>query len=81
MSVQVQLDTPDAQFTNLQFITGRVILTTQNSETISAIVVKLEGESRTLLGESQFPVIEHRGGTIAPRGRDQVESEVHMVSK
>ena len=82
MSVRIQLDKPHAHFTNLDFITGRVILSLLNHETISAIVVKLEGESKTRLIDNQLPQLEYRGrNAIAPRGREQVESEVHMVSE
>ncbi len=49
MSVRVHLDDPYAFYTNLDFISGRIILSLSNDETISAIVVKLEGESKTVL--------------------------------
>ena len=76
MSVRVQLDKPHAYFTNLDVITGKVILNLPRDETISAIVVKLEGESKTRLSAS---------GSYSdndPRGRDRpvTELEVHKVS-
>ncbi|KAN0112891.1 hypothetical protein V8E51_005842 [Hyaloscypha variabilis] len=49
MSVRIQLDDPHAFYTNLDFISGRIILSLINDENVSAIVVKLEGESRTVL--------------------------------
>lgn len=70
MAVHIQLDKPHAYFTNLDFITGRVLLTTFTAETISAINVKLECESRTRLA-------------VPPRdrNRNQTEIEVHKVCK
>ncbi|KAI9055809.1 hypothetical protein LZ554_000749 [Drepanopeziza brunnea f. sp. 'monogermtubi'] len=49
MSVRIQLDDPHTFYTNLDFISGRVILSLPSEESVSAIVVKLEGESRTAL--------------------------------
>ncbi|KAF2200276.1 hypothetical protein GQ43DRAFT_80433 [Delitschia confertaspora ATCC 74209] len=66
MIVQILLDTPHAHFTNLDILTGRVILRNPTTSNISSIVVKLEGESRTRLlaptrpdrPERQRPVLE-----------------------
>lgn len=49
MSVRIQLDNPHSFYTNLDFISGRVILSLTSDESVSAILVKLEGESRTVL--------------------------------
>lgn len=49
MSVRIQLDDPHTFYTNLDFISGRVILSLTSDETVSAVVVKLEGESKTIL--------------------------------
>ena len=49
MSVRIQFDNPHTFYTNLDFISGRIILSLTNEETIQAIVAKLEGESRTQL--------------------------------
>lgn len=49
MSVRIQLDKPQGTFTNLDHISGVVILSIQGSETVSGITVKLEGESTSLL--------------------------------
>ena len=74
MSVRIQLDKPHAYFTNLDYITGRVILSTVFEETISAIVVKLEGESRTrLVGDLS------QGVDYALSERARTELEVHKV--
>lgn len=77
MSVSIVLDRPHAQFTNLDFITGKVVLNIQSSETISAIAVKLEGESKTCLA-SDSPLHELAAG---PRARNYEEAEVHKVSE
>lgn len=56
MSVRVQLDRPHGDvYTNLDFVTGRVILTLPTDATISAITVKLEGESKTRLDGPKSP--------------------------
>ena len=49
MSVRIQLDNPHSFYTNLDFISGRIILNLTSDENVSAIMVKLEGESRTVL--------------------------------
>ncbi|KAF6237441.1 hypothetical protein HO173_004331 [Letharia columbiana] len=56
MSVRIQLDKPQGAFTNLDQISGVVILSILGPETVSAITVKLEGESRS-----------HLAGNINPR--------------
>ena len=80
MAVHIQLDRPHAYFTNLDIITGRVILSIFSEETISAINVKLECESRTRL--AMPPRGDPRRGS-GSRGSDraQNELEVHKVSK
>ena len=76
MSVRIQLDKPYAHFTNLDLISGIVILSITSNETISLITVKLEGESRTRLAGPTNP-----RGTYDPYERDQAQLEVHKVSK
>ena len=76
MSVRIQLDKRHAHFTNLDLISGIVILSTTSNETISLITVKLEGESRTRLAGPSNP-----RGTYDPYERDQAQLEVHKVSK
>lgn len=49
MNVQLHLDKPRNHFTNLDFITGKVVLRTRSQEDVDQITVKLEGESRTRL--------------------------------
>lgn len=50
MSIRVILDNPPEFYTNLDFIKGDVLLSLSRPEHIGAIIVKLEGESRTALG-------------------------------
>ena len=49
MTVRIQLDNPSAQYTNFDFVNGRVFLNLTHDEPVSSIVVKLEGESKTRL--------------------------------
>lgn len=81
MSVTIQLDRQHPHYTNLDFIIGRVVLSIFNNETISAIVVKLEGESSTHVNISQLPQQEQLARAFNSRGRRQAELEVHKVSE
>ena len=78
MSVRIQLDDPHAFYTNLDFISGRVILSLTTDENVSAIMVKLEGESRTMLmrpiGPPQQPQLYSR-----PNQRQTVAMENHKI--
>lgn len=71
MSVRIQFDKPNAWFTNLDFVSGRVILTLQSDATLQAISVKLEGESKTRLG---VPKADNDR-------KSRTEIEVHKVSE
>ncbi|KAG2419798.1 hypothetical protein HFD88_004594 [Aspergillus terreus] len=55
MSVSISLDRPHTHFTNLDFLTGKVILQLPSEATIGGIQVKLEGESRTRLSGPKHP--------------------------
>ena len=79
MSVRIQLDRPHAHFRNLDLITGKVILTILNNETISAVTVKLEGESKTCIAVSQLPPEKQLIPALGPRGMNHAELEVHKV--
>lgn len=50
MSIRIHLDQPPEFYTNLDVIRGHVVLSLSRHEQIGAIIVKLEGESRTALG-------------------------------
>ena len=74
MAVRILLDRPHAHFTNLDFITGKVQLQLYTNETISNIVVKLEGESKTRLAVPEMYSYDRRDAGRA-------ELEVHKVSR
>ena len=79
MSASITLDRPHAHVTNLDFVTGRVILTVPSNESISLIVVKLEGESTSRVDvDLQQSYEQHLVGS---RGRNYGEVEVHKVSE
>ncbi|KAK4188057.1 hypothetical protein QBC35DRAFT_409221 [Podospora australis] len=50
MSIRIQLDQPPEFYTNQDVLRGHVVLSLSRHEQIGAIIVKLEGESRTALG-------------------------------
>ena len=83
MSVRIQLDKQHTTYTNLDFISGTVILGINNPETISAITVKLEGESRSRLSGQlrREGAFNPRGNYYDPYEKDQTQLEVHKVSK
>ncbi|KAL2021816.1 hypothetical protein VTK56DRAFT_6590 [Thermocarpiscus australiensis] len=49
MSIRITLDNPPEFYTNLDIIRGQVVLTLSRPEHIGAVIVKLEGESKTAL--------------------------------
>src|SRR5437773_1219141 len=77
MSVRIQFDNPSNVYTNLDFISGRIFLNIFRFETIAAILVKLEGESKTRLAVGKGAP----GSTITSMSQDskKVEVEVHKV--
>lgn len=50
MSIRIALENPQEFFTNQDVIRGQVVFTLSRAEHVGAIIVKLEGESRTALG-------------------------------
>ena len=84
MNASVVLDQPgNVSFTNLDEISGRVVLRCNKSSTIDAILVKLEGESRTRLlsptgpnGEKAKPQLEYHKVCLF----DIVRAEVALIS-
>ncbi|PQE21076.1 hypothetical protein CJF32_00005516 [Rutstroemia sp. NJR-2017a WRK4] len=80
MSVRIQLDDPHTFYTNLDFISGRVILSLTNDETVSAIVVKLEGESKTILMRPMGPQYHQNPRLYSQRDqRQNVAVENHKI--
>ncbi|KAI1126346.1 hypothetical protein F5Y10DRAFT_214609 [Nemania abortiva] len=68
MSIRIALDKPPEFYTNLDFISGRVIIVLQRPEAIGNIIVKLEGEARTAL-------------TIQPERRDDYNVPGNSVTE
>lgn len=65
MLLRLVFDNPRPSYTNLDVISGRVILKVSSNSVVSSITVKLEGESKTRLlapglieHEKQRPVAE-----------------------
>ncbi|KAI1085313.1 hypothetical protein F5B20DRAFT_139795 [Whalleya microplaca] len=65
MSIRISLDKPPEFYTNLDFISGRVILSLQRPESIGNVIVKLEGESRTALAVPMGDRDDYRPGSTA----------------
>lgn len=76
MSVRIALDNAPEFYTNLDFIAGRVMLMLTRPETVSGIVVKLEGESNTALGA---PLDYSPGRYPGKQGPGDVLSESHKI--
>ena len=55
MLVQIVLDRSNAEYTNHDIISGRVLLHVLEDTNVSSVVVKLEGESRTRLAPPSGP--------------------------
>ncbi|KAL8721319.1 MAG: hypothetical protein Q9225_001979 [Loekoesia sp. 1 TL-2023] len=76
MSIRIVLENPRSLYTNLDFLPGRAILSLTTNETIAAITVKLEGDSKTrLFGEAFNPY----GGYRRGRETSTIETEVHKI--
>lgn len=65
MSVIIELGREHAHFTNLDIVTGKLIVNLPSETSIAGIQVKLEGESRTRLSEES--------------DKKRTEGEVHKV--
>ena len=74
MSLRIQFATQHECFTNLDYIEGLVILSIVQQETIAAITVKLEGESRTRLSGVNLARVQYDGFQ-----KEQTQLEVHKV--
>jgi hypothetical protein len=77
MIVQVHLDKTRGCYTNLDVVSGRVVLRVPNTSTVSSVVVKLEGESKTRL----IGIIPQAAPYTRDRGRQQERPllEIHKV--
>lgn len=72
MSAIIHLDNRHAHYTNLDFLSGKVVLNLPTEAAIGGIQVKLEGESRTRLSGPRNP---HNVNSEKKR----TELEVHKV--
>ncbi|KAL9006871.1 MAG: hypothetical protein Q9188_000402 [Gyalolechia gomerana] len=80
MSVRIVLEKPRSLYTNLDFVAGRAILSLTSNETVTAITVKLEGESKSrLLGEAFNPYGGYPGAYRRGREPSTIETEVHKI--
>lgn len=75
MSVRIHFDRPEVHFTNLDFVTGKVIVHLVADAAISAVTVKLEGESRTRLSGPKLAYNNERSD------KRRTEFEWHKVSE
>jgi hypothetical protein len=75
MSVRIQFDRPQVHFTNLDFLTGKVIVHLVTDAAVSAVTVKLEGESRTRLSGPKLAYNNERSD------KRRTELEWHKVSE
>ncbi|KAL2146190.1 hypothetical protein VTI28DRAFT_4768 [Corynascus sepedonium] len=79
MSIRVLLDNPPEFYTNLDFIKGSVVLNLSRHEHIGAIIVKLEGESRTALAvPNEIPGM-GIGGRDRPAPSGETVHENHKI--
>lgn len=72
MSATIHLDNSHTHFTNLDFLSGRVVINLPSEAAIGGIQVKLEGESRTRLSGPRNPHHEQSD-------KKRTELEVHKV--
>ncbi|KAL4792744.1 hypothetical protein BDV19DRAFT_368079 [Aspergillus venezuelensis] len=71
-TVAILFDRPHTHLTNLDFLSGKVVLTLQSEASIAGIQVKLEAESRTRLAGPRYPHSEHSE-------KKRTELEVHKL--
>ncbi|KAK4448233.1 hypothetical protein QBC34DRAFT_115795 [Podospora aff. communis PSN243] len=75
MSIRIALDNPAEFYTNLDVVRGHVVISLSRNEHIGAVIVKLEGESKTALGmppDGSTAGISHR--ELGPSGDILVEN-------
>ncbi|KUI72913.1 Arrestin-related trafficking adapter 10 [Cytospora mali] len=83
MSIRIALSNPPEFYTNLDVISGKIILGINRPEQVGAVIVKLEGESKTALGppdathENHFGAGKQRRSTATDNS--QIFQENHKV--
>ncbi|KAK8069515.1 hypothetical protein PG994_006131 [Apiospora phragmitis] len=78
MSIRISLDNAPDFFTNLDFVSGRVLLGLNRPENVGNIVIKLEGESTTALSAPEFDYDRRRASTPGP-GYGDIVTENHKL--
>ncbi|KAH8911703.1 hypothetical protein BR93DRAFT_932840 [Coniochaeta sp. PMI_546] len=76
MSLRIALDNAPEFYTNLDIIQGRIVLGLTRHEQVGAIIVKLEGESRTALA---VPANDPNGGQTTSASSGNVVHENHKI--
>lgn len=85
MSVRIALTSPPEFYTNLDSISGKIILGINRPEQVAAVIVKLEGESKTALAPPRivndgYPQANgRRRSSAADPAHTQVVQENHKV--
>ncbi|KAK8879537.1 hypothetical protein PGQ11_000831 [Apiospora arundinis] len=79
MSIRISLDNAPDFFTNLDFVSGRVLLGINKPENVGNIVVKLEGEARTALSAPDFIEYDRRRASMPGPGSGDVVTENHKL--
>lgn len=77
MSVRIALNNPPEFYTNLDVISGKVIFGISRPEHIGAVIVKLEGESKTALGAPELTQDVHP--RPAPRRRASAAESTQVI--
>ncbi len=78
MSIRIALENPPEFYTNLDVIRGEVVISLSRAEHVGAIIVKLEGESKTALGmppDGSAAGVSHRD--LSPGG--DILTENHKI--
>ncbi|KAK5987418.1 hypothetical protein PT974_11545 [Cladobotryum mycophilum] len=80
MSIRISLDNQPEFYTNLDLVSGKILLTLNRTEQIGSIVVKLEGESVTALTVPRGYVYDPTNRETAPPGPPgSISSENHKI--
>lgn len=74
MAATILLDSRHTHYTNLDFLSGKVVLNLPNETAVGGIQVKLEGESRTRLSGPRYP-------NNLNSEKKRTELEVHKVRR
>lgn len=79
MSVRIALNNPPEFYTNLDIISGKVVLGVSRPEHIGAVIVKLEGESKTALGIPDAAQVAYPQPTVRRRSSRPTATESSQI--